>query len=105
MGIIQIVAHSTTVAKIQKEAGNFIKGTFRDEVLKKWLEKKNPTASKLEDAINTFMLSCAGYCVATYVLGKKLCLTFDFLMTKNASHNVQKNVLSNLCSIFFHKFE
>jgi len=72
LGIIQIVPHSTTVAKIQKEGGNLFKGTFRDEVLKKWLERKNPSPSKLEDAINTFMLSCAGYCVATYVLGKRV---------------------------------
>ena len=69
MGIIQIVPDATTVARIQKEGGNIIRGTFRDEVLKKWLERKNPSASKLEDAINTFTLSCAGYCVATYVLG------------------------------------
>ena len=69
MGIIQIIPHATTVAQIQKEGGGIIRGTFRDEVLKKWLERKNPTPSKMEDAEKTFMLSCAGYCVATYVLG------------------------------------
>lgn len=68
-GIIQIVPDALTVAKIQKEGGGIIRGTFKDEVLKKWLERKNSTASKLDDAITTFALSCAGYCVATYVLG------------------------------------
>nr|CAB3264880.1 phosphatidylinositol 4,5-bisphosphate 3-kinase catalytic subunit gamma isoform [Phallusia mammillata] len=69
VGIIQIVPNATTVAKIQKEFGGLIRGTFKDEVLKKWLERKNPTSEKLEEAVESFMLSCAGYCVATYVLG------------------------------------
>lgn len=68
-GLIQVVVNARTVASIQKEFGGLIRGSFKDEVLKKWLEDKNPIASDLQDAINKFMLSCAGYCVATYVLG------------------------------------
>uniref|UniRef100_H2YQZ6 phosphatidylinositol 3-kinase n=1 Tax=Ciona savignyi TaxID=51511 RepID=H2YQZ6_CIOSA len=69
VGMIQIVPHATTVAKIQKDFGGLIRGTFKDEVLKKWLERKNVANDRMESAVETFMLSCAGYCVATYVLG------------------------------------
>nr|XP_039271894.1 phosphatidylinositol 4,5-bisphosphate 3-kinase catalytic subunit gamma isoform-like isoform X1 [Styela clava] len=68
-GLIQVVPNATTVASIQKEFGGLIRGSFKDEVLKKWMEDKNPTPSKMQEAVNIFMLSCAGYCVATYVLG------------------------------------
>ncbi|KAL5517410.1 hypothetical protein EMCRGX_G002951 [Ephydatia muelleri] len=68
MGIIEVVQEAETVAKIQKDHG----GTFsvlKDDPLYKWLEKKNPTSSKMELAVQKFTLSCAGYCVATYILG------------------------------------
>lgn len=34
-----------------------------------WLKDHNQTESSLNKAIEEFTLSCAGYCVATYVLG------------------------------------
>lgn len=34
-----------------------------------WLKDHNPTDVLLNKAIHEFTLSCAGYCVATYVLG------------------------------------
>lgn len=34
-----------------------------------WLKDHNPTETLLNKAIHEFTLSCAGYCVATYVLG------------------------------------
>jgi len=37
--------------------------------LRDWLAEKNPTPEKMAAAVETFILSCAGYCVATYVLG------------------------------------
>lgn len=67
-GVIEVVFPATTVASIQKEFGG-IRGSFKDEVLRRWLEDQNSDPEKLQNAINTFMLSCAGYCVATYVLG------------------------------------
>lgn len=36
---------------------------------KAWLKDHNATEAELKKAINEFTLSCAGYCVATYVLG------------------------------------
>ena len=65
--MIEVVPHATTVAKIQKEEGGVIGGTFKNEVLTKWLEKKN--VGETAKTVDTFMRSCAGYCVATYILG------------------------------------
>lgn len=70
MGVIEIVPNANTVAKIQKEGAGLIRGAFKDEVLVKWLERKNPDPAVLKSAVETFMRSCAGYCVATYVLGR-----------------------------------
>lgn len=68
MGMIQVVQDAETVAKIQLNHG----GTFsalNEEVLHDWLKKQNPTQSRFDAAVERFMLSCAGYCVATYILG------------------------------------
>ena len=67
IGVIEVVPNATTVAKIQKDEGGVIGGTFKNEVLMKWLEKKNE--GEMGKTIDTFMRSCAGYCVATYILG------------------------------------
>lgn len=34
-----------------------------------WLKDYNTSEAALNKAVNEFTLSCAGYCVATYVLG------------------------------------
>lgn len=46
-------------------------GAFSDEVMQKWIEKHNgPEGSPgFEAARDRFIRSCAGYCVATHVLG------------------------------------
>lgn len=38
-------------------------------MLSAWLKDHNQTEQSLEKAIEEFTFSCAGYCVATYVLG------------------------------------
>jgi phosphatidylinositol kinase/protein kinase (PI-3 family) len=42
---------------------------FREEPLANWLREHNPTEEAYAAAVDQFILSCAGYCVATYVLG------------------------------------
>jgi phosphatidylinositol-4,5-bisphosphate 3-kinase catalytic subunit alpha/beta/delta len=37
--------------------------------LYKWLSENNETNEKLDQAIEVFTKSCAGYCVATFILG------------------------------------
>lgn len=68
MGMIEVVQDAETVAKIQLHHGGSF-STLKDEPLHDWLKKKNPNPIHFEKAIERFMFSCAGYCVATYVLG------------------------------------
>lgn len=69
-GIIQVVLNAETIATIQRAKGNFSATcAFRKGSLLAWLKDHNPTETLLNKAIHEFTLSCAGYCVATYVLG------------------------------------
>jgi phosphatidylinositol-4,5-bisphosphate 3-kinase len=65
VGFIEIVLGSDTCAGIQATKT----GVLRKEVMEKWLRWKNPEQSLIDEAVNNFTLSCAGYAVATYVLG------------------------------------
>ncbi|XP_055958531.1 phosphatidylinositol 4,5-bisphosphate 3-kinase catalytic subunit beta isoform [Patella vulgata] len=65
-GVIEVVTSSNTIANIQVWYG---KGAFEKRALYEWLKMYNTTPESLNKAVEEFMLSCAGYCVATYVLG------------------------------------
>ncbi|KAI6653487.1 Phosphatidylinositol 4,5-bisphosphate 3-kinase catalytic subunit gamma isoform-like [Oopsacas minuta] len=67
-GLIEVVQQANTVCNIQKEAGVLL-SAFKESVLLDWLEKKNQHQDDLKKAKENFMYSCAGYCVATYILG------------------------------------
>ncbi|XP_043849054.1 phosphatidylinositol 4,5-bisphosphate 3-kinase catalytic subunit delta isoform [Dromiciops gliroides] len=68
-GLIEVVSHSDTIANIQLNKSNMAAtAAFNKDALLNWLKSKNP-GEALERAIEEFTLSCAGYCVATYVLG------------------------------------
>ncbi|MBN3326200.1 PK3CD kinase, partial [Atractosteus spatula] len=68
-GLIEVVRNSDTIANIQLNKSNMAAtAAFNKDALLNWLKSKNP-GEKLEQAIEEFTLSCAGYCVATYVLG------------------------------------
>uniref|UniRef100_A0A8C6WX36 Phosphatidylinositol-4,5-bisphosphate 3-kinase, catalytic subunit delta n=1 Tax=Neogobius melanostomus TaxID=47308 RepID=A0A8C6WX36_9GOBI len=69
MGLIEVVKNSDTIANIQRNSSNSAAtAAFNKDALLNWLKSKNP-GDRLEQAIEEFTLSCAGYCVATYVLG------------------------------------
>lgn len=68
VGLIEVILNSSTIAKIQKKSHG-ARGAFKKEVLLQWLREQNTNPTHLEKAIENFTLSCAGYCVATYVLG------------------------------------
>ncbi|XP_058017119.1 phosphatidylinositol 4,5-bisphosphate 3-kinase catalytic subunit delta isoform isoform X2 [Ahaetulla prasina] len=69
MGLIEVVRDSDTIANIQLNKSNMAAtAAFNKDALLNWLKSKNP-GDALEQAIEEFTLSCAGYCVATYVLG------------------------------------
>ncbi|KAM6172991.1 phosphatidylinositol 4,5-bisphosphate 3-kinase catalytic subunit delta isoform [Erethizon dorsatum] len=68
-GLIEVVLHSDTIANIQLNKSNMAAtAAFNKDALLNWLKSKNP-GDALDRAIEEFTLSCAGYCVATYVLG------------------------------------
>ncbi|XP_023694840.1 phosphatidylinositol 4,5-bisphosphate 3-kinase catalytic subunit gamma isoform [Paramormyrops kingsleyae] len=68
IGMIEIVKDATTIANIQQSTvGNT--GAFKDEILNQWLREKCLTEEMFEQAVERFVYSCAGYCVATFVLG------------------------------------
>ncbi|EFA86096.1 phosphatidylinositol-4,5-diphosphate 3-kinase [Heterostelium album PN500] len=68
IGMIEVVLNSETTAKIQKSAGGAT-AAFKLDPLANWLLQHNKTEQEYQKAVDTFILSCAGYCVATYVLG------------------------------------
>lgn len=70
LGLIEVVLNAETIANIQKERGMFsATSPFKKGSLLAWLREHNGTEDLLAKAIQEFTLSCAGYCVATYVLG------------------------------------
>ena len=66
--MIEVVLNSTTIAKIQKKARG-ARGAFDKKLLYQWLMDQNPDPVSKAKAIDNFIRSCAGCCVATYVLG------------------------------------
>uniref|UniRef100_A0A667X8G4 phosphatidylinositol-4,5-bisphosphate 3-kinase n=1 Tax=Myripristis murdjan TaxID=586833 RepID=A0A667X8G4_9TELE len=68
-GLIEVVSSADTIANIQLTSSNVAAAAaFNKDALLNWLKEKN-SGDALERAIEEFTLSCAGYCVATYVLG------------------------------------
>lgn len=67
-GMIEVVLNSDTMANITKNAGGAT-AAFRADPLANWIRQHNPTDQENKKAVDKFVLSCAGYCVATYVLG------------------------------------
>ena len=56
-----------TVYKIQQESSRLAAMQVDSSQLYKWIREHNK--NRMEQAIETFTLSCAGYCVATFILG------------------------------------
>lgn len=69
MGLIEVVQNASTIANIQKQKNFSATSAFKKGSLLAWLKDQNPTEESLAKAVENFTLSCAGYCVATYVLG------------------------------------
>ncbi|KAK5582911.1 hypothetical protein RB653_004500 [Dictyostelium firmibasis] len=69
IGMIEVVLNSETTAKIQKSGGGGATAAFKLDPLANWLSQHNKTETEYQKAVDTFIMSCAGYCVATYILG------------------------------------
>jgi len=70
-GLIEVVSPANTIANIQKErAGGGKLTSFRYKSLFEWItDMADKHKITRQEAIDNFTYSCAGYCVATYVLG------------------------------------
>ncbi|KAM9675924.1 LOW QUALITY PROTEIN: phosphatidylinositol 4-phosphate 3-kinase C2 domain-containing subunit beta-like [Dama dama] len=81
-GMVEMIPNSETLRKIQVEHG--VTGSFKDRPLADWLQKHNP-GEEYEKAVENFIYSFAGCCVAAYVLG--ICDRHnDNIMLKTAGH-------------------
>ncbi|XP_023812142.1 phosphatidylinositol 4,5-bisphosphate 3-kinase catalytic subunit gamma isoform [Oryzias latipes] len=68
IGMIEIVRNAVTLAAIQKSFGGSA-GAFKNNALFEWLKSKCPLQEIHYKTVERFVKSCAGYCVAMYVLG------------------------------------
>ncbi|RLO06175.1 hypothetical protein DYB28_002403 [Aphanomyces astaci] len=70
-GMLQVVLHAVTTAAVHKRGGALggIFGAFNDVSFSDWIAANNGDPRSYKTAVNLFLRSCAGYCVATYVLG------------------------------------
>ncbi|CAG2173180.1 unnamed protein product [Oppiella nova] len=66
-GMIEMVRNSETLRKIQLEHG--LTGSFKDRPIAEWLQKHNTSELEYHHSVENFTYSCAGYSVATYLLG------------------------------------
>uniref|UniRef100_A0A8C6VE41 Phosphatidylinositol-4-phosphate 3-kinase catalytic subunit type 2 beta n=1 Tax=Naja naja TaxID=35670 RepID=A0A8C6VE41_NAJNA len=82
-GMVEMIPNAETLRKIQVQHG--VTGSFKDRPLADWLQKHNPKEDEYEKAVENFIYSCAGCCVATYVLG--ICDRHnDNIMLKTTGH-------------------
>ncbi|KYQ90057.1 phosphatidylinositol-4 [Tieghemostelium lacteum] len=68
IGMIEVVLNANTIGNINKDAGG-TGALLEDKTLVNWLKEYNKTEQEFNKAVENFILSCAGYVVATYVMG------------------------------------
>jgi len=69
VGMVEVVLGSDTTSGIQLKYGGGAIGALKLDPLDLYLRAHNPDPASYERAVDNFLRSCAGYCVATFVLG------------------------------------
>lgn len=67
VGMIEVVRNAKTVMNIQRSGGRMAAFQVDASQLNKWIKEKNK--DNYDQAVDNFTKSCAGYCVATFILG------------------------------------
>ncbi|TRY73729.1 hypothetical protein TCAL_06692 [Tigriopus californicus] len=66
-GMIELVRQAKTLREIQTAHGMNV--PLRVQSIQEWLQKYNQSPLEYARAVKNFTESCAGYCIATYILG------------------------------------
>ena len=69
VGMIEVVLNSDTTSGIQIKYGGGAFGALKLEPIDLFIREHNRTPTLHNRAVDNFVRSCAGYCVATFVLG------------------------------------
>ena len=70
VGMIEVVLKSSTISDVQMDMGGSAAGAFVRTTLNDYIKKYNdPNGPRYLEAVVNFKRSCAGYCVATFILG------------------------------------
>lgn len=67
VGMIEVITKAKTVMNIQKQRGVMAALQVDSKQLNKWIKEQNSV--DYNKAVDNFTRSCAGYCVATFILG------------------------------------
>lgn len=70
VGMIEVVLNSDTTSGIQLKYGGGAMGALKLDPIERFIKEHNGSSmDKYNQAVDNFVRSCAGYCVATYILG------------------------------------
>ncbi|XP_078517955.1 phosphatidylinositol 4,5-bisphosphate 3-kinase catalytic subunit gamma isoform-like [Lissotriton helveticus] len=69
IGMIEVVRDARTIASVQRTKGAAGTQVFKDDALHTWLRTQCQIEEKYYEAMERFVTSCAGYSIATYILG------------------------------------
>lgn len=83
-GMVEVVKNAETLRKIQQNSG-FLAGSFNPKAIDTYIRLYNTSELEYHTALEKFLHSCAGYTIATYILG--ICDRHnDNIMVTNSGH-------------------